>query len=152
MTATVPAPGVVSLWVPGEPAPQGSKKAVPNQRTGRVALVESSAGVKPWREDIRWHLLGLPPQQRQAWPIHGAVSVELEFVLKRPKATPKKRTPQAVKKPDLDKLDRAVCDAIGSAGVWGDDAQVVQLASRKRLAELDETTGCHITIVPLGVA
>lgn len=146
----------VTVWVPGIPAPQGSKKAVPRyqgrghtrQFTGRVALVESSHAVKPWREDIRGRLLALQRHERRAWPYTGPVSLVLEFVVPRPKATPKRRTPPAIKQPDLDKLTRAVGDAITSAQVWRDDSQVTGLYASKRLAEIDEPTGCRITIVP----
>lgn len=154
MTSTAPADTALAVWVPGIPAPQGSKKAMPRYAgrggdrvfTGKVSLVESAQGVKPWREDIRGRLLanGVPG----AWPLDGAVAVDLEFVLKRPTSTPKRRTPPAIKKPDVDKLERAVLDAIGSAGVWRDDSQVTDLRGRKRLAELDEVPGCLITITP----
>jgi hypothetical protein len=53
-----------------------------------------------------------------------------------------------VKRPDLDKLVRAVFDAIGSAGVWADDSQVVTVHAHKRLAKLGETTGVMIHIEP----
>lgn len=73
------------------------------------------------------------------------VMVDVTFVLKRPKATPKTKTPPAVKKPDVDKLARAVLDAITGI-VYNDDSQVVELHARKRLAYLDETPGAIIKI------
>lgn len=48
-------------------------------------------------------------------------------------------------KPDRDNLDKAVCDAITAAGVWGDDSQVVDGRIRKRYADPFQT-GCRITI------
>jgi crossover junction endodeoxyribonuclease RusA len=36
-----------------------------------------------------------------------------------------------VVRPDLDKLVRAVLDALSEAGVWRDDAQVVSVVARK---------------------
>lgn len=131
----------VEIFVPGKAAPQGSKRHV-----GRGILVESSKDVKPWRESIRWAFLGMSATARAFWPLQGPVVVELEFVLPRPKSAPKRTTPPAVKRPDIDKLQRAVLDAIGSAGVWGDDAQVVEIRARKRLAELTEVPGCRIRI------
>lgn len=129
------------VWVPGTAAPQGSKRHV-----GKGVMVESSKQVQPWRESIRWALLTLPHQQRDAWPINAPVCVWLDFIMPRPASTPKKRTPPAVKKPDLDKLARAALDAIGSAGVYRDDSHVIQLHCTKRLAQLDETPGLTITI------
>ena len=129
----------LKVFVPGHPAPQGSKRHV-----GNGIMVESSKKVKPWRSDIRSALLNEQGDPRARFD--GAVSVHLNFVMPRPVSTPKRRTPPAVKKPDLDKLMRAVLDAIGSAGVWRDDSQVVTAMTTKRLAEIDETPGCHITI------
>ncbi|APU20919.1 RusA family crossover junction endodeoxyribonuclease [Actinoalloteichus sp. GBA129-24] len=126
-----------SVFVAGHPAPQGSKRHV-----GRGILVESSKAVKPWRESIRWAASGMTR--------HGAgepVAVDLEFVMPRPTSTPKRRTPPAVKRPDLDKLVRAVFDALTSAGTIADDSQATELRARKRLAELDEIPGVHIRVM-----
>ena len=133
----------LAVFVAGKPAPQGSKRGIPT-RNGKVAMIESSKAVKPWREDIRQALLvdGQPRAQLGDGPVH----VELTFVMPRPASTPKRRTPPAVKRPDIDKLTRAVLDAVSSAGVWKDDSQVTALVVHKRLAELTETPGCHITI------
>lgn len=77
------------------------------------------------------------------------MSVRLGFVLPRPKSTPKRSpTPPATKRPDLDKLTRAVLDAL--TNVWlADDSQVVHIEASKRIAEIDETPGVHITVNPL---
>jgi crossover junction endodeoxyribonuclease RusA len=74
----------------------------------------------------------------------------LNFVLTRPKSAPKKSTPAAIRNPDLDKLQRAVFDAIKSAGVYQDDSQVVAVFAVKRIAELDnDPTGCLIRLIAL---
>lgn len=143
-------PGALSVWVAGRPAPQGSKRHV-----GRGVMIESSKAVKPWREDIRQAMLiatadvcpGRPPGTFVHYGM-GPVVAKLVFVLPRPTATSKRRTPAATKRPDLDKLVRAVFDAIGSAGVWADDSQVVTVHAHKRLAEPGETTGVMIHIEP----
>lgn len=130
----------IRVFVPGQPAPQGSKRHV-----GHGIMVESCKQVKPWRSDIRSHLLDAAGQ-----PLHvfgdAPVHVSLEFIMRRPKSAPKRTTPPAVKKPDLDKLARAVLDAISSAGVWGDDSQVVSARLKKRIALVGEQSGCWIDI------
>lgn len=131
--------GVLSAFVPGRPAPQGSKRYL-----GRGVMIESSKAVKPWRADVRAALLDDAGRPRAYFD--GPVAVTLEFIMPRPAATPKKRTPPAVKKPDIDKLGRAILDAIGSAGVWNDDAQVVAMIVSKRLAATDEQPGAHIHV------
>lgn len=45
-------PNIIIFDVQGAPAPQGSKRAVRNQNTGRISMIESSAAVKPWRQDV----------------------------------------------------------------------------------------------------
>jgi crossover junction endodeoxyribonuclease RusA len=131
----------LDVFVPGRPAPQGSKRFLGN-RGGKGITVESSKAVAPWRADIREHVAA----RRSEPPLAGALAVRLEFVLPRPVSTPKRRTPAAVKRPDLDKLVRAVLDALGSAGLWVDDSQVVDLATSKRLAEVGEASGCRICV------
>ncbi|MFC9769306.1 RusA family crossover junction endodeoxyribonuclease [Rhodococcus jostii] len=125
--------------VDGAPAPQGSKRHV-----GNGILVESSAAtLKPWRERIAW------TAREHHVPLHdGPVLVRLNFVMPRPRATPKRCTPAAVKRPDLDKLIRSVLDALTHIA-WTDDSRVVSLHATKRLAEIAETPGLAIVIEEL---
>lgn len=123
------------LFVPGKPAPQGSKRHV-----GHGILVESSKALAPWRTTVAWHVA----QEWKLAPLCGAVQVDLMFVLPRPRSTPKV-TPPAIKRPDADKLTRAIFDAL--TGVcWRDDSQIVDFHTSKRLAELDELPGVQIGI------
>lgn len=132
------------LFVPGAPVPQGSK-SYKGHRRGRAVLVESAAGLPDWRARIAW------AGHEHGWrPAPGPFAVDLEFVLPRPKSTPKSRTPPATKKPDGDKLLRAVYDALTGVA-WLDDAQVVDEHHRKRIAELDEVPGVYIAITRLEV-
>ena len=124
-----------SIWIPGIPAPQGSKRHV-----GRGILIESSKRVAPWRA-----VVALTVGEHTTHVINGPVSLILRFVMPRPKATPKRSTPPAVKKPDLDKLARAVLDAL-SGVAYRDDSQVVSLDASKRLAEPGELPGLKLTI------
>lgn len=125
---------IVAFEVRGIPAPQGSKRGfVVN---GRAVLVESSAKVKPWREDVRQAAItamaGRPA-------LGGAVNVSIVFSLPKPKST--KRVYPSVR-PDLDKLCRSTLDALTSAGVFSDDAQVVTMAVSKMYGD----PGAHIIV------
>lgn len=128
------------VFAPGRPAPQGSKRSL-----GRGRMVEMSKYLPQWRRDVIHAVSG------DTWVYDGvpmfssAVVVELRFVLPRPKRTPKK-TPLAITRPDLDKLGRAVFDALSLAGVYDDDSRVVVARLSKRIAEPGETTGCLITV------
>jgi crossover junction endodeoxyribonuclease RusA len=75
----------------------------------------------------------------------GADCVDLAFVMPRPKSAPKTKTLPAVKRPDIDKLTRAILDAITGICLV-DDSQVVGLKASKRIALPGEYPGCHITI------
>jgi crossover junction endodeoxyribonuclease RusA len=129
----------IRFFAPGSPAPQGSKRHV-----GRGIMVESSRAVGPWRERVA---LAAHNAMLTAGltPFTGAVVVGLSFVLPRPKSTPKRFTPPAVKRPDCDKLTRAVFDSL-SGIVYLDDSQVIDLHATKRLAEIGETPGVDITV------
>jgi crossover junction endodeoxyribonuclease RusA len=78
--------------------------------------------------------------------MRGPVVVRLDFVMPRPVSTPKRSTPPAIKKPDGDKLERGVWDALSMAGVWGDDSQVIRWFGSKRIAELGESPGVRIEV------
>ncbi|MBE7193762.1 MAG: RusA family crossover junction endodeoxyribonuclease [Gordonia polyisoprenivorans] len=123
------------VFVPGKPAPQGSKRHV-----GRGVLVESSKEVGPWRERI-----ALAAHSHARGLTAGPATVRLEFVMPRPQSAPKRSTPPATKRPDVDKLARACLDAI--TGVWiADDSHVVDLRATKRIALPGETSGVQITV------
>lgn len=131
----------VSFFVPGKPAPQGSKRHV-----GRGILVESSKEVGPWRERV-----ALAAHQAMAGTalFDGAVAVTLYFILPRPKSAPKSCTPAAVKRPDLDKLIRACLDAITDV-IISDDSRVVTIYAHKRIAEIGETAGVEVRVEGVG--
>lgn len=137
----------LSVFIPGNPAAKGNIRYL-GQRGGRAILTDATKNLKPWDSHVRSALADDEGQPKARFD--GAVHVELEFVMPRPLSTPKKRTPAAVKKPDLDKLQRAVFDAISSAGVWRDDSQVVSVTATKRIAEIDETPGCRLVLCMMG--
>lgn len=118
----------------GRPVAQGSKKHVGNGR-----MVESAKGLPAWRKAVAMAAAAGP-----LIPKPKGVAMSLVFVMPRPLSTPKK-TPLAVKRPDIDKLIRAVADAI--TGVcYEDDSQIVYLVSKKRLADVDELPGVHVIV------
>lgn len=133
----MPPPGVwLQMFVPGRPAPQGSKRHV-----GNGILVESSKAVAPWRTTLAWHAA----QLYHAPLLDTPLAVQIEFVMPRPASCPKRTTPAATKRPDIDKLARAVLDAL-SGVVWRDDSLIVDLHPTKRLAEPGEQPGARIRV------
>lgn len=102
-------------------------------RGGRVSLVESCARVKPYRA-----LVSLAASQaRTEAPTRLPVGIGIAFVFVRPKShyTSKGElragAPSFPGKPDVDKLCRAVLDALTGI-LYHDDAQVVSLSASKR--------------------
>lgn len=142
--------------VTGIPAPQGSKRGFVNRHTGRVAMVESSSKVKPWREAVKYAALEAMGGYDVGTSFAGPVRLHVTFTLARPKGHSRTgRNAHLIRdgaprwpagKPDLDKLVRSTCDALGDAGVWRDDAQVVVVGAVKRYARLGDPVGAAITV------
>ncbi len=133
---------MISFFVPGTPKPQGSKRGYVNRHTGQIAIVEAGGqAFADWRGDVKRFavdtMLGRPP-------LTGPVGVYLTFRLARPKSHPKTKTTYPVARPDLDKLVRAVFDALTSV-CFADDAQITQLIARKRWAT-DSTPGVYVEV------
>ena len=136
----------------GLPQPQGSARAFVNPRTGRPIITSDNKNLKPWRQDVREvaHL---------CWggrPAHaGAIWLGLLFRFPRPAShfgahglRPSAPASMTVR-PDLDKLVRAVQDALRDAGVYRDDAQVTFLDQCfKRYCLEGEAPGVLIEIRP----
>jgi Holliday junction resolvase RusA-like endonuclease len=124
--------------VPGDAAPQGSKRAF-KTRGGRIALVESSSKVKPYRASVAAAAVAAGVKL-----IDGPVSVFAVFTFVRPrshftgKGALRASAPAAPGKPDLDKLARAVGDALTGLA-YRDDAQIMQWHLQKRYGDRAET-------------
>lgn len=116
---------MTAFFVAGNPAPQGSKSAF--VRGGRAVMVESSKRLKPWREAIA-------KAAAKCFDAPSGPSSPIELCLTFHLPTPKKpRRTMPTSKPDIDKLTRAVCDALTGV-VYHDDSQVVSVTAHKRYA------------------
>ena len=130
----------LTLFVPGIPAPQGSKRAF--RRGSRTILVESSRHLPAWRQAIATAARAVMPAPIDA---RTPVAVELEFVMPRTKAMRSRPAPPMGQRPDADKLARAALDGL-TGPVLTDDAQVVRLTAIKRRAAPGEAPGMRATI------
>ena len=120
------------FFVGGIPAPKGSARAFYVPKLGRAVVTAANAKTRPWEQAVRAEasIAGLRP-------LDGAVRVEVTFLFARPAghfgakglrpSAPREHT----KKPDVDKLVRAVLDALTGVA-FKDDAQVVAVEARKR--------------------
>jgi crossover junction endodeoxyribonuclease RusA len=121
----------VAFTVHGEAQTQGNLR-----RGARGGLYEANPKLRVWRERIG-QTAGAAMGGRAVFD--GALRLRLRFLLVRPDGhyTTKgehnaegRRHPYPAKRPDLDKLTRAVLDACTGV-VWSDDARVVQLEVSK---------------------
>src|SRR5690606_36155780 len=105
----------LDFFVPGDPAPQGSKRYLGDGR-----MVESSKRVAPWRADIRTEAETVMNPRHEALGA-APVYVQLDFYLSRPESHNgtgrnaqkiKASAPKCPGRPDVDKLARAVLDAL----------------------------------------
>lgn len=126
------------VFVPGVPAPQGSKRFLGRSSRGRVKMAESSARVAPWRaaiaDKVEQAMGGVEPSPH-------AIALSVRFIFPRPKGHYGSGRNAGVVKPnaprlpsgqrdDLDKLLRAVLDAMTSIA-FADDGQVVVINAGK---------------------
>lgn len=143
--------------VVGLPATKGSTRAFVSQSTHRIIVKGDNPRTKSWQSLIAGtaSLELQRPEHRGLFFEHG-VEIDVCFYLPRPKALlTKKLAGQAIphtKKPDADKLLRAVKDALSKV-VWRDDAQVTDAITRKRYCAAGEFPRAVITIresAPMG--
>lgn len=123
----------INLRIYGTPAPQGSKSFRGMTKAGRAIMTESSKKVRPWRQDVKIVAEAAAAHEGSGCPIDGPVIVRMVFTLKKPVAAPKTRRTWPMRTPDLSKLARATEDALTDAGIWTDDARVVEY---ERLAKV----------------
>jgi crossover junction endodeoxyribonuclease RusA len=136
----------LAFHVPGRPIPQGSKGAYFNRRTGRTNIVETTRGLRAWRDVVTATAMHHAKRLRWQTPDrHRSIIVELRFALPSPV---RMRGNAATTRPDLDKLTRAVLDAMTDAHIWHDDAQVTGIIATKRYAHGDTPIGVDILVLP----
>jgi Holliday junction resolvase RusA-like endonuclease len=112
---------VIEIVVYGIPATQGSKSFKGLSKAGHAIMVESSSKkLKPWRLAVSW----AASEQRKT--IKGPIIVEMVFTLPKPKSAPKRRKTWPDRTPDLSKLARSAEDSLSDAGIWEDDARVIE--------------------------
>lgn len=139
----------VAFFVPGTPAPQGSKRFF-RGASGKSIGIEMSKQLPRWRSDIRD-----AAERAMAGrdPFGGALEVELRFVYGRPashlsaKGGIKDSAPRHLATGhDVDKVARGVLDALQvrtGGRVIVDDRCVTRLVASK---EYGDRPGCHVAV------
>lgn len=135
-------PSELVFVVVGQPVPQGSKKAF--VMNGRAVMVDDNKkGLKTWRKLVNRKaavaVRGMRPADKA-----DALALSLDFRLERGKSVKRQHATVA---PDLDKLTRAVKDALTGV-VYVDDSQVVEYYAPycKRYCAPGESPGVTIRV------
>jgi hypothetical protein len=123
--------------IEGTPVPQGSFRHI-----GKGRIIAANPKLNTWRESIAKQIR----IKGHTSPIEAPVKISLEFVLPRPKTVTRKHP---TTKPDLDKLIRAVSDAISLeryVQVIKDDSQIISIHASKRYESAAFPPGVQIFI------
>lgn len=124
----------------GTPVTQGSTRAF--VQGGRAVVThDKRKALMDWRNSIAYtaQQLGAAKLERGT-----PVWVVATFRLERPKSAPK-RILRPTTRPDLDKLTRALLDALTGV-LWADDSQVVSLKVNKQFALPEQAAGVWIEV------
>lgn len=136
----------IFLIIEGEPVGKGRPRAF---RAGNSVRMFTPGKTKDYEQLMQAEavkaMMGKPP-------IVGPVELRLNLVCSVPSSWSKTKRAQALagevvptKKPDIDNVVKAICDAL-NAIVWHDDVQVVDLVVRKRFGDSPHV---EATITPL---
>lgn len=132
----------------GTPQPQGSSKAFVHG--GRAYITSANPKMKPYRHTLTQVASDTMEQIGNSLPLFPrpeAVNVSVVWTLEKPKSTPKKVV-YPTKKPDADKLLRAVLDSLTGVA-YEDDSQVVRVSARKEYG-VPEKTEVTVTSIEEG--
>lgn len=133
---------MVRFFTPGAPTTQGSKRAWVNKFTGKAQMQEVGGDrLRLWRHSVNNEARRLAEAGHY---FEGPLSVSISFLLRKPKAAPKRKPTYPIGKMsgDIDKLSRAILDALSSV-LFEDDSQVTKLTATK---EFGEPIGAWVTV------
>jgi crossover junction endodeoxyribonuclease RusA len=125
-----------------------SQRVRRGKRAGQLVVFHANEDtLMPWRTQLAYALAAA----HSGPPMDGPVGVHIVFTMPKPKSAPKHKHTWPAKRPDLDKLMRAVLDAGTEAGVWRDDSQVVMATESKHFVadghnEVMECPGAYVHI------
>src|SRR3990167_3645349 len=153
LTMVAPARLAVSVFVRGRPVPKGSLRVrhIHGERLLRGCICrqwvveESDARLAEWRALIA---TAVKRALRQEPPFAGPVQSTLTFLYARPKShtAAQRAIPWCYGQGegDIEKLVRAVHDALSDCATWGNDCQAARLIVEKRYCDGFEVPGVQI--------
>lgn len=129
----------------GIPTQQGSKIPAVSSKGKKYVRETTGQRLVDWRTDVKEAAL----LARGDMPtMLGAVKLSIRFFMPRPASVKPAKRPYPIVAPDLDKLIRAVGDALKAAGVYKDDCQIVAIQATEQYAsdEKDLSPGAWIVV------
>lgn len=131
-----------------EPAPQGSKKSIGNNR-----FIEASKKLEPWREAIGEAIerMFVATGNRECFAPEMPLEVTVTFYVPRPKTVKESDRPWPIKAPDLDKYERSLGDGMSlpryvNPPLIPDDSQIVRWVAEKAYGPVDFPMGARVAI------
>ena len=134
-----------SFFVPGIPEAQGSMRAF-RRGKGAILVHNKDRELRGWRSLI----LDFAGQHiPNDWPRDWGYELVLDFYFDRPKSA-KKGLYKMIRKPDLDKLVRAIGDALTGL-VWDDDSKIYKHTCEKHYLQapdcsMERSAGVRVSI------
>lgn len=140
---------MINIFVPGNPAPQGSKE-YKGHRGGKPVLVDQCKRLPDWKADVK--KIAQQAMIEQQMLEKQIVHLSLYFYMPRPRShyrsdgKLKLNAPvRCINAPDLTKLVRAVEDAM-TGTVYDDDSRVVMQDNEKYYEKPVIGPGVHIIV------
>lgn len=140
------------VFVSGDPVAQGSMKAAGKDARGRTRIVHSNGyKLATWRDAIYVSILADYRTRfgAGARPRDQVVAVAIRCYHERPKSIASSVTWKR-SAPDVDKLTRAVLDAL-TRSVIVDDSRVARLYVEKKYAPAGRVAGVHVVVSALEI-
>lgn len=137
----------VRFFVAGEPQPKGSTHSFYVKKLNRVVTTSTNRNLKQWQIRIATEAQRINEGREVSFydpDKKCGYKVEVHFLFCKPKSAPKKIRLNT-KRPDLDKLVRAVLDGLADILI-PDDSQVLSIMATKRYIEGNETPGVQVIL------
>jgi Holliday junction resolvase RusA-like endonuclease len=137
----------IEFFVAGEPVPQGSTKSFYIKKLDRVVTTHTNKNTEGWRQRIATEAQHVDKFRESSFYTDDkncGYKIILDFYMSKPRSTPK-RVHLNTKRPDLDKLIRAVLDGITGILIV-DDSQIIGISANKSYCPEDVCPGLKIIL------
>ena len=147
----------LTFTVLGEPKPKGSFRAYTYKRKPEkgggfgARATNDNPATTSWQNRIAFEATTAQRRGGVQLVLAGGIEIQVTFYLPRPKSLSKSYAGPHLKKPDLDKLQRALLDALKGV-LYEDDSQVVFMEAWKFYAAIGTEPRAEITVVPVALA